>query len=314
MLLAELGGDLQPAEQKLLDSRRSAQMAFPLVLVMGPSRSGTTLFVQWLANTGVVAYPTNLLSRFYQAPIIGAKIQLLLTDSRYDFRHELGEFTQQVDYGSENGKTRGALAPNEFWYFWRRFLSDPARDVWTDRELSTSMDVQTLSAEFAGIMDVFRKPFLLKAMLFNYNIPFLNKIFDKVIFIRLVRDPISNIASMLDARKKQNGNIEQWYSFNIPEYEQLKDLAPREQVAGQVYYVNKAIDEGLDGVAGQNKMTVRYEEFCKNPEPVYRELVAKLGQHGYKVTGDYSPAGPFRATRADMDEPELLEAYRKFSG
>ena len=168
---------------------------------MGPMRSGTTLFMQWLANTGLIAYPTNLLSRFYQAPIIGAKIQLLLTDPRYNFRDELGEFTQQSEYKSENGKTKGVLAPNEFWYFWRRFLAEPGRDVWSDDELPKSMDTQTMLAELAGMMNVFEKPFAAKGMLFNYNIPFLDSLFDKVVFVQIKRDPVANVASVLDAQK-----------------------------------------------------------------------------------------------------------------
>lgn len=71
--LAELNSDLQPSEQALLKQQTSADADHPVIFVMGPLRSGTTLFMQWLANTGLVAYPTNLLSRFYQAPVLGAK-------------------------------------------------------------------------------------------------------------------------------------------------------------------------------------------------------------------------------------------------
>jgi len=178
-LLIELNIDLQPSEQALIQNcQPNKGLPYHLILVMGPLRSGTTLFMQWLANkwlanTGLFAYPTNLLSRFYQAPIIGAKIQLLLTDPRFNFRDELGEFAQQAEYRSENGKTKGVLAPNEFWYFWRRFLAEPGRDVWTDAELRQSMDIRTMLAELAGMMQVFQKPFAAKGMLFNYNIPFI---------------------------------------------------------------------------------------------------------------------------------------------
>ena len=198
-LLKEINSSLWVTEKELLKHDRGTEL--PMLFVMGPMRSGTTLFMQWLANTGLIAYPTNLLSRFYQAPIIGAKIQLLLTDPRYNFRDELGEFTQQSEYKSENGKTKGVLAPNEFWYFWRRFLAEPGRDVWSDDELRKSMDTQTMLAELAGIMNVFEKPFAAKGKLFNYNIPFLDSLFDKVIFIHIKRDPVANIASVLECTK-----------------------------------------------------------------------------------------------------------------
>ena len=117
--LKEINFDLEIAEKELL---KKEYEDYPVVLVMGALRSGTTLLTQWLANTNEFAYPTNVLSRFYQAPIIGAKIQRLLFDREYNFRNEIRDFNQEINYSSENGKTRGALAPNEFWYFWRRFF------------------------------------------------------------------------------------------------------------------------------------------------------------------------------------------------
>ena len=63
---------------------------FSKVFVVGALRSGTTLFTQWLATTGLTAYPTNLLSRFYGAPLVGAKIQQLLTDPPTLSRRNLG--------------------------------------------------------------------------------------------------------------------------------------------------------------------------------------------------------------------------------
>ena len=274
-LLKDVNYDLWNAE-KLLLSEGSGVLKKPLIVLMGPMRSGTTLFMQWLANTGLVSYPTNLLSRFYQAPIIGAKIQLLLTDSRFNFRDELGEFTQQTEYSSENGKTRGVLAPNEFWYFWRRFLAEPSRDVWTDEELRQSMDVKTMKAELVGIMDVLQSPFAVKGLLFNYNIPFLDSIFEKVIFVQIKRDIVTHVSSVLDARKRQLGSESEWYSFKIPEYAMLKDLDPISQSAGQLHYINAAVSKGMQSVSESRKLVVQYEDFCQNPRKVFDELVMKL--------------------------------------
>lgn len=309
-LLQELNSELNLAENSIL-SKTNSQQKLPLILVMGPMRSGTTLFSQWLANTGLVSYPTNLLSRFYNAPILGAKIQLLLTDPRYNFRDELGEFSQQSEYTSENGKTKGALAPNEFWYFWRRFFSEKSRDVWTDEELGHTMDTDTMIAELIGVMDVFQKPFLAKGMLFNYNIPFLDSVFEKAIFVQLQREPITNVASVLDARLKQLGQIEKWYSFKIPEYEQLIKLQPLEQVSGQVYYINEAVKSGIKNVSLERKLVVDYEEFCENPENVFDELLEKLAMQGYSANTTYNGPEKFDISRKAKPE-EINRAYENF--
>jgi hypothetical protein len=287
-LLADLGDNLHPAEDRLVSAYMNHSLPYPVILVMGPLRSGTTLFMQWLANLGFISYPSNLLSRFYRTPIIGAKIQLLLTDPRYSFRNELGEFEQSVGYASENGKTAGVLAPNEFWYFWRRFLAEPARDVWADEELGQSMDTRTMRAELAGMMDVFKRPFAAKGMLFNYNIPFLDSVFDKALFIQIRRDPVSNVASVLEARKRQLGSEAEWYSFRIPEYEELKDLDPVRQAAGQVYYINKAVSAGMSRVSEERKLVIDYEKFCANPGECYSDLVAKLGMGESAYAGLHS--------------------------
>lgn len=276
-LLAELQSDLEPAENRLTKSYREKAPAYPIILLMGPLRSGTTLLMQWLANSGLVCYPSNLLARFYFAPIIGAKIQRLLTDRRYNFRDELSDLSRDVEYSSSNGKTQGALAPNEFWYFWRQYLPEWHRDLWTDDELRAGMDFRTMLAELAGVVDVFERPFAAKGMLFNYNIPVLDSIIPEAIFIQMKRDPVANVASVLDARRRQLGDDSAWYSFKVPEYEQLRDLDPVDQAAGQILSINRAVSDGIADVSEERKVQINYEEFCAKPESIFRELTARLG-------------------------------------
>jgi len=315
-LLLGLNCDLQPSENLMLERYKGMEMSWPLILIMGPLRSGTTLFMQWLANTGLVAYPSNLLSRFYQAPVLGAKIQQLLTDPRYNFRDELGEFVQRSAYQSENGKTKGVLAPNEFWYFWRRFLADPKHDVWSDDELRQTIDVLTMTAELVGIMDVFEKPFAAKGMLFNYNISFLDSIFDKVLFVQMIRDPVANVASVLKARKRQFGNVESWYSFEIPEYDELKHFEPISQVSAQVACINRAVTKGLEQVASERKITVVYEEFCQDPAKVHAQLINRLGHFMDIPEGsgsDYSFHASFKTDSLSKEQIGLiLETYKEY--
>ena len=148
-LLAELNTLLGNAEDQVLEDFHHPR--FPLVMVVGAPRSGTTLMMQWLANSGAFAYPSNLLSRFYQAPYIGAKIQQLLTDPRFAFRDELQEWRQmEPNWENELGKTSGTLAPNEFWYFWRRFFSYPDVQFLDDAALA-QVDIPTLAAELDAL-------------------------------------------------------------------------------------------------------------------------------------------------------------------
>lgn len=312
-LLSEVNDDLWNTEKTLLNIKEPEH---PLIFIMGAHRSGTTLFMQWLASLGSIAYPTNLMSRFYKTPIIASKIQLLLTDERYNYRNEIKDFNNKnIDFNSENGKTKGALSPNEYYYFWRRFLPFKELDYLPTEELFKTVDIETLKSEFAGIINVFKKPFALKGMILNYNIDFLDKIFEKAIFIYIKRDPLTNIESALRARERQLGSIEEWYSFKIPEYYELKELNPYEQVAGQIYHINKAIELGLKKINEHKKMIVNYEDFCKDPNKFYTELIYKLKIQGYyDIKQEYNGEKEFSITREHVTNENILKTYKRFYG
>jgi hypothetical protein len=313
-LLHTLNDLLDYSEQAALEHYSSEHEDYPIIFVMGPLRSGTTLFTQWLANTGVIAYPTNLLARFYGAPVIGAQIQLLLTDPRFNFRNEILDFNSSVSFESENGKTQGALAPNEFWYFWRRFLPFGVLDWMSDEELFHVVDQEKLVAELSALTRVFNKPFVLKSMILNYNIPFLDAIFKKALFVQIKRDPVTNVASILEARQRQLGSENEWYSFKIPEYIQLKDLESVEQSAGQLHYINKALTQGMATVHESRKMVVQYEAFCQNPKRVFDDMVRKLGI--LDSASSYKGPEHFNLTRTSLlPNQEVIEAaLMKFHG
>jgi hypothetical protein len=306
-LLHTLNDLLSCSETAALKYSATQHQDYPIIFLMGPLRSGTTLFTQWLANTRLVAYPTNLLSRFFGAPLIGAHIQLLLTDPRFNFRDEILDFNSTITFESENGKTRGALAPNEFWYFWRRFLPFNELDWLPDDDLFRLVDKEKLVAELASLTRVFGKPFALKSMILNYNIPFLDAIFTKALFIQIKRDPVTNVASILEARKRQLGSEHEWYSFKIPEYPQLKELDATAQSAGQLHYIDKAVTAGMATVDESRKLVVQYEEFCQNPRATFEQLTGKLGTGGGDVT--YSGPEQFKVTRAsDSPNRNAIEA------
>jgi Sulfotransferase family len=303
---------LAPAEQRWLEEKGNVQGLHPLVFIMGPLRSGTTLLLQWLASTGIVAYPTNLLSRFYGAPALGGMIQLLLTDERYNFRNEILDFHKPIDFISENGKTVGALAPNEFWYFWRRFLPFKELDWLPDEELFRRVDTNTLASELNALTRIFNKPFAMKGMILNYNIPFLDRIFENALFIQIHREPVANIASVLEARKQQHGDEAVWYSFKIPEYPELEGLDALHQSAGQIACINRAVSRGISQVDESRKLFVDYDEFCNNPARIYEALLKKFKMPS--ESNPYKGAIRFEKNRQiDRDTARKIEnALEKF--
>lgn len=301
-LLNEINTDLDVAEKLLVQNEYKK---YPIILLVGAPRSGSTLLIQWLANLGEFTYPTNLLSRFYNAPIIGAKIQRLLLDPEYNFRNEISDFSKKIDYSSQNGKTKGALAPNEFWYFWRRFFpyEKLSMDYMPDSELTQCFDRELFIRELMGVANVFEKPIAMKGMIANYNIGFLNEMIDRVIFIHTKRNPYTNVASLLETRKRQFGDEKKWYSFRIPEMKELLKIEnPIRQVAGQIYSINHTIEMALEKVADERKLVIEYEEFCHNPESYYFEIRHKLQLQKYEISPEYIGEKRFEITKKEIDD------------
>ncbi len=314
-LLAELNGLLEPVETELVEDFQMPR--YPVVFVVGAPRSGSTLMMQWLARTGRFAYPTNLLSRFYAAPFIGAKIQQVLTAPEYSFRDELFDLTGEISFSSSLGKTRGALAPNEFWYFWRRFIpnTEPRH---LDAESLEKVRVKELVAELAAIEAAFDKPLALKGMILELNIPFLSSILDKALFLFVKRHPFYTIQSLLESRDKYFGDRHAWYSIKPREYDLLKCLDPFEQVAGQVYFTNRAIEEELHQIDVARWLIVDYEHFCTDPRQTFGQILSKFGQQGTRVLWDYKGPEQFHTTN-QIRLPEghcarIGLAYKRFSG
>lgn len=287
---------------------------FSKIFVVGSFRSGTTLFMQWLASTGLVAYPTNMLSRFFGAPLTGAKIQQILTDPRFNFRNEILDFNSDILYTSENGKTKGALAPNEFWYFWRRFLPYDELDHAPDDKLRNSTNFARLRDELNGLTNIFNKPFALKAMIMNQNLLPLSELFRRAIFIWMKRDPVFTIQSALLARKRQYGNYETWYSFKIKEFSELSVLDPLHSVAGQIAATNIALEKARLTVAPESWIDVPYESFCKSPALYYERISGVLlDQQNETVIPPYSGVPEFENSNiwkiTEYSQQEAERAY-----
>lgn len=293
-LLRELNELLAPAQQPLLE--RYSTLRYPVVLLVGCARAGSTILLQCLSGTGCFAYPTNFISRFYAAPYIGARIQQLLTDPRYNFRDEFADFVPKTSYNSDLGKTRGILAPNEFWYFWRRFFHFGDIQTLADHELH-QVDALRFVSELAAFEAAFDKPVLMKGMIINWIIPFVARSLKKVLFIHVTRDPLYNAQSLLESRLNYFGTIDTWYSFKPPEYRILKDCSPYTQVAGQVFFTNEAITRGFASIDPVHWMSVSYENFCDNPAAVFKAIGDIFMHQG--IAQEWHYQGPSHFDRAN---------------
>jgi hypothetical protein len=312
-VLTELNGLLSKMQQEV--NREYDRPKYPVLLVVGCPRSGTTLLMQWFASLGLFAYPTNLSSRFYCAPYIGARVQQALVE--YDVREEVFGGAKALSFESQLGKTKGPLEPNEFWYFWRRFFNFGEIQVLGKEQLKKT-DTKRFLSEIGSFEAAFNKPVAMKALILNWHLPFLDSLFGKVLFLYMKRNPIYNAQSLLLSRKKFFNSYERWYSFKPPQYSELIKKDPFYQVAGQVYYTNRAVEEGLSDILGERVLRVEYNQFCDSPRFVFEQVVKCFVQMDFKPGWNYEGVNKFNITdKTRIPHQELdriVRAYEDISG
>jgi hypothetical protein len=313
-LLKELAQLLEPVEREVMKSFTFTQ--HPVLFLAGCPRSGSTVFTQFLQSTGQFAIPTNIMSRFYYAPFIGAKIQQLLFNPDYDFRGELSFGSGAAEAESWLGKTKGPLAPSEMLHFWRRFLPhyDP-QYIAPDRQ--AEIDTAGIAAELAAIESVFQQPVAMKSGLLLYNLRHLRKCADSFLMLHVTREPVFIAQSLLLARENHYGRRDLWWSAKPREYDFLKDMDPYHQVAGQVYFTLKYVESEMHDLPEEQRLTLSYESFCKDPGAVYRQIVEKYAGLGCELNQEYRGPDSYncsRNVRLTAEEFQKLEAaYSDFA-
>jgi hypothetical protein len=282
-LLGELDGFLRQ-----LPCPFEPDIKHPIVLILGAPRSGTTLLSQWLASTGLFCFPTNFMSRFSSAPHLGALLQRMLFEPKFRFMGEFSDLplASELPFSSDLGKTKETLAPHEFWYFWRRFFVFPDIPV-SGEEFQKSAKFAEFAAACGAIQKVFGLPFFLKGLIANpYAAEFANAI-PNLFLIHIKRETLSNAASILNSRREYFGNENEWWSFKPPEFEKLISQPPAAQAAGQVRFLNEAIERGIAKLDDCRFLQVDYASLCRSPQSIYERLTAKLAHFGVQKCDAY---------------------------
>ncbi len=307
-LLATLTAAIGPGGDALAQAHSTPKL--PVYLICGTPRSGTTMSMAWLARAGTFEVPTNLISRFYRAPAVGAAVHRLLADPSVDHQTELllpPEILDPAPYTNQLGKTRGPGAPNEFWYFWRYFLgfSDPPAlgDLGRARA-----DVAAFCGQLGAWEAVAGRPIALKALIASWDLDWLAAVLPTARFIRLRRDGPATMRSLLGARRRFYGTEEAWYSFRLPG-PLAEGLSPLQQVAAQVRCMDAAIDAGLARVAPERILTLDYDDLCSKPQEAWDQLRAFAARDGVQLPDAHpDQPSPFRVTRREPD-PEAEAAW-----
>lgn len=314
-LINEMKSLLEPVQASIQDKFDAPK--WPVGLVIGCSRSGTTLLLQWLASLTVFSYPTNFLSRFAYAPYLGALIQKMVFDSNYDINSQFADVNSEINFESDYGKSMGALASNEFNHFFRNYMPN-VEPMCLDESQLKKINTHKMQKGFASIEEAFGLPFVTKGVFIKYNMSYFYKNIPKLFFLVIKRRPLFTMQSLLIAREKNFGNIKYWFGNKPPGYESLLKMDVYHQVAGQVYFTEQTIDNELQKIPEDHKSIISYEDFCKAPESLYIQLVKKYNELGCKISASYLGPESFvmrnKARLSDKEIYKLENAMNYFYG
>ena len=198
-------------------------------------------------------------------------LQQLLFDPAMSYRRSLSD-AQAMLYKSDLGMTEGTLAPSEYNAFWLNVLDTNGPNALTDEEI-INVNKHKMTGGVSAYVDVFQKPVVMKAMPLVCNLEILLGAFPQAIIIHVQRNPLYVGSSILKARKAFWGTDTEWISVRPKEYEQLVKLPVYDQIAGQIFYIERRIQEGLEESTSEHKIiTIDYEDFCKAPRKLFTKV------------------------------------------
>ncbi len=285
---------LPHAEDEYLDLPEDV----PTLHIVGAPRSGTTLLYQLVASELRLGYVNNLIAAFWLAPAYGIRLARKLG------LHELGE----TSFQSRFGRTKGAVEPHEFGYFWNHHLRYPDLAE-RPAEHESTIDWGHLRQVIINMAHAYERPMAFKPMLLTWHLSAMARHMSRSCFVWIRRRPRDTALSLLRMRRSLLGGYDEWASLRpaaVPEGE-----PPWRQVAAQVVLLEHAIETARASIGDDRFHVVDYGRLCAEPRVVVREVADLLGRHGLRPTvreTDLAPFTPSRNTEIESEFGDRVEA------
>jgi hypothetical protein len=254
-------------EKRRYDNEKMTKQ--PILIVVGPPRSGTSLFAQSLVATSNSAYFNNLTSIFPRSPI----------EANFRLAHLIT--VPKANFSFFYGKTVGLGAFNDGLHLWDRWLGDNRSALPNKLSKPAIDDMQRFFSAFAAH---YKRPIVCKINRLDSCANLVAEILSNTKFICLQRDPVNLALSLYRARKDITGNMDIPYgidfSFKMPSYRGN----PMRDVAEQVRFHHQIELEQFDKIGPNRFKFVKYELFCNNP----RKIIQSMLKWGFNVSpSDY---------------------------
>jgi hypothetical protein len=261
VLLTPIDRLLVPRERRRI--QQAGASTFPLLLIVGAPRSGTTFVYQTLARYLSVTYFNNLSALFPNAPLTASAL----------FTRFLPEPT--ADFHSYYGNTAGLAAPNDGFHIWNRWLgTDRYR---TPQELAPQ-SVEEMRRFFAAWTNTFARPLLNKNNRNADCVALLGSVFPNAYFIEVRRDPVYVVQSLLIARQRIQGSKAIAWGLGSRDQDPSRGaLSYVDDVCEQVYRIELKLQDDKRRLGPDRFIEVSYEGFCDDPARTIEQVAQRTG-------------------------------------
>jgi hypothetical protein len=288
-------GSLAWLEDRLLPDY---QLRYSPVFVVGTPRSGTTLLCQLVDHALATSYFTNLASRLR---VQGIRRPPVAFSAWLAKSLKLTDRCQET-FNSSYGRTRGWGNPNDSVMIWQHWFPNRYMDA---GELPPDAQHAVYQA-VARTERVFGHPFVDKCTHNSTRIRALVEIFPSALFIQCIRNPLATAQSIYVGWAN---SPHLWEAARPKEFEGLRHKSLIERVCGQVYFLERDIEEGLAAVPPERVLSVHYRDVCLSPEHEVSRIADFMNRHGASTKQIRpAPAGfPFsHARRIDVATHQAL--------
>ncbi len=263
----------------------------PVTFVVGAPRSGTTLVGLHLLRARRLATFPNVAKAHPRYPWLATRRAL---------RRGAAEF----DYANAYGQTAGDLSPSDGWDLVERCF-ESYREARAEHAPEARLLVQLVAAFEA----LYGAPFLLKNNANSMRVEALERLFPGCLWIHVRRALPEAAASLLEARKRHNVPLGQWWSAAPPQFLACEFESEIEQVAFTLLGIERYLDQELAPPRAQGRaLELDYDEFCARPGEAVDWLDRRYAERGVRLERNRIDLPErFEASRLKADERERLE-------
>mgnify|MGYP006429753913 CR=1 FL=1 len=247
------------------------EMCPPIIFIIGPPRSGSTLLFQALTHCYDFGYISNRMAPYCPALSYAERFR----------RHILNPPARtRAHFQSIHGRTADPDGPHECGEYWYQFF--PRKPQYIPKERVEQCKIVDLQRSLARVCSVFPQPFLFKNMNCALRLNVLVDALPNAVFLITRRSLIDTAHSLLETRLKVNGNYQDWWSMQPEDYEHLLGLTPEHQVVRQISSIYHEIEKHQKRYP-HRFLDFRYEQFCEDPCDALKKLEIQLSQNGFKL-------------------------------